>query len=152
MMTSPIRTTLPISSPFILIVALLNIVMLIAVLTLLGSNALPRYGVTIKPAESAFQLREFDPRYMRVLNITPGQGQRFYLNNEPIANGLTGLSEKLDQILHSEELIPYRDRFTVIICADESISFGEGQQVINLILSKGIHCANAALPPSLPQN
>lgn len=151
-MTSPIRTSLPIASPFILIVVLLNIVMLITVLTLLGSNALPRYGVTIKPAESAFQLREFDPRYMRILNITPGHDRRYYLNNEPITNGLKGLSEKLDQMLHSEELLPYRDRFTVVICADESISFGEGQQVIDLILSKGIHCANATLPSSHPQH
>lgn len=151
-MTSPFRTTLPIASPMILIVVLLNIVMLISVLTLLGSNSLPRYGITIKPAESAFQLREFDPRYMRVLNITPGREQRYYLNNEPIENNLEGLSKKLDQMIHSEEILPYRDRFTVVICADESISFGEGQQVIDLILSKGIHCANAALPPSLPEN
>ncbi len=144
-MTPPIRSTLPTPSFLILGSVGLNVVILVFVLTLISSGILPRYGVSVVPAESRYHIGTYDPAYMRVLTITPGDSPRCFLESKLIKDGVRGLSREFDELIEKTPQ-EHRHHLTIVLYADKSISLGMVQSVIDLVLSKGMHCASAAEP------
>lgn len=144
-MANKVQSTLPVGSFLVLGCVLLDIVILVFVITLMGTRILPRYGVTVAPAASRFHMGSYDPRFMYVLTVAPGDAPRFFLENKPLTGGYEGVEKALDDLLAT---IPAenRHRVTIVIYADKSISVDTERRLFDIVLGKGLTCAPAAEP------
>ncbi len=144
-MNAKVQSTLPAGSFLLLGSVLLDIVILVFAVTLMGARILPRFGVSIAPAESRFHMGSYDPKFMRVLTVAPGDAPRFFLESELLEGGYEGVERALDNLLAATPAED-RHRLTIVIYADQSVSIGTERRLFDLVLSKGMMCAGAAEP------
>lgn len=144
-MNAKVQSTLPLGSFLLLGCVLLDVVVLVFVVTLTGARILPRYGVSVNPAESRFHMASYDPKFMYVLTVAPGDEPRFFLESRALEGGYEGVEKALDE-LKAATRPEDRHRLAIVVYADKSISIGTERRLFDLVLEKGMICAAAAEP------
>ena len=138
-----LHSTLPQRVFFIHLAVVLDVLVLVFVMTLATSYIESNYGYGIKVPTSRFMMNVTGSRY--VLSMTAGDSPVFFLNNKRLAGGLPMLRGELDKIAAK-----YGEgggsRTTIILYFDKAVSQGMQQQLIDLVLEKGMNCAVAARP------
>lgn len=113
----------------------LNVLLLLLMFFLLGSNFVIQSGVTVKLPESASRLSGFERA--QVVTLPSGSDTSLYFNGRPVT--LEELAQQLDEkkgdgrrlIIHADQMAPLGGRF---------------QQVSNLALRMGYEVAFATQP------
>lgn len=138
-----LQSTLPQRVFFIHFAVVLNVLILVFVMTLASSYIESNYGYGVKVPSSRFMMNVTGTRY--VLSVTAGENPVFFLNNKRVTGGLPMLRNELGRIAGA-----YGEgggsRTTIILYFDRAVSHGMEQELINLILEKGMNCAVAARP------
>lgn len=135
------KTTLPNPSMWPLLAAILDVVLLLFIATPLGSNVLPSHGVMIRPAPSQFYAGTTGQN--SVISVTAGSQPIFFLDKQRIDGGIPMLSRELDKKYKERN---QTDRITITLLLDKDVTVALEQELIELILNKGMNCARAAEP------
>lgn len=137
-----IRSSLNGTGFAIIAVAGVNLFLLLCLCVLLNTHRLPRYGVSVRPAESHFVIGHYDRSHSRIITVTPGDVPRFFVEEEEIKGGLEGVEKKLEQWD-----APNPERVVVILACDEAVSAGTVQRLVDMVLQHGFTCALSGRPP-----
>ena len=113
------RSTLPAGAFFIQVVVLLDLVVLVHFLMNIVGDV------------------EF-------ISVTAGDQPAFYIGNRLIEGGLPGVSSELDRI--SREHGENGSRMGIALRLDDSVSRALEQQLVDMVLAKGMTCYIAAEP------
>lgn len=135
------KTTLPNPSMWPILAAVLDVVLLLFIATPLGSNVLPSHGVAIRPVPSQFYAGTTGKN--SVVSVTAGSQPIFFLDEQRIEGGIPMLSRELDQQYKESNKT---DRITITLLLDKDVTVALEQELIELILNKGMNCARAAEP------
>lgn len=136
-----IRSSLKGTGFAIIAVAGVNLFLLLCLCVLLNTHRLPRYGVSVLPAESHFVIGHFDRSHSHILTMTPGDTPRFFLEEKEVEGGLEGV-----EALLSGWDSPNPERVVVVLVCDEAVSAGTVQRVADMVLMHGFTCAFAGRP------
>jgi len=136
------RSTLPAGAFFIQVVVLLDLVVLVCVLTIMTSRVGMTYGYEVKAPSSRFLMNIAGD--VEFVSVTAGDQPAFYIGNRLIEGGVPGVSAELDRIFrkHGES----GGRTGVALRLDSSVSRALEQQLVDMVLSKGMTCYIAAEP------
>ena len=130
------RSTLPAGAFFIQVVVLLDLVVLVCVLTIMTSRVGMAYGYEVKAPSSHFLMNIVGD--VEFISVTAGDQPAFYIGNRLIEGGLPGVSSELDRISREHEENGSR--------LDDSVSRALEQQLVDMVLAKGMTCYIAAEP------
>lgn len=133
------RSTLPAGAFFIQVVVLLDLVVLVCVLTIMTSRVGMAYGYEVKAPSSHFLMNIVGD--VEFISVTAGDQPAFYIGNRLIEGGLPGVSSELDRI--SRE---HGSRMGIALRLDDSVSRALEQQLVDMVLAKGMTCYIAAEP------
>ena len=134
------RSTLPAGAFFIQVVVLLDLVVLVCVLTIMTSRVGMAYEV--KAPSSHFLMNIVGD--VEFISVTAGDQPAFYIGNRLIEGGLPGVSSELDRI--SREHGENGSRMGIALRLDDSVSRALEQQLVDMVLAKGMTCYIAAEP------
>ena len=134
------RSTLPAGAFFIQVVVLLDLVILVCVLTIMTSRVGMAYGYEVKAPSSQFLMNIVGD--VEFISVTAGDQPSFYIGNRPIEGGLSGVSSELDRI--SREHGENGSRMGIVLCLDDSVSRALEQQLVDMVLARGMTCYIAA--------
>ena len=118
------RSTLPAGAFFIQVVVLLDLVVLVCVLTIMTSRVGMAYGYEVKAPSSHF-----------LMNI---------VGDVEFISVTAGVSSELDRI--SREHGENGSRMGIALRLDDSVSRALEQQLVDMVLAKGMTCYIAAEP------
>ena len=136
------RSTLPAGAFFIQVVVLLDLVVLVCVLTIMTSRVGMAYGYEVKaPSSHCLVSIVGDGEF---ISGTAGEQPAFYVGNRLIEGGLPGVSSELDRI--SREHGENGSRMGIALRLDDSVSRALEQQLVDMVLAKGMTCYIAAEP------
>ncbi len=136
-----LESHLPKQSFWLYLGPVLNVLTLLLVFFLLGSNFVIQSGVDVRLPESASRLTGFDRA--RVITVAASGDQIFYFDGEP--DTLEGLKKRLMKAkreMTNSNLANHR----VIIHADAMAPFGRVLQASNTALALGFEVAYATQP------
>ena len=136
------RSTLPAGAFFIQVVVLLDLVVLVCVLTIMTSRVGMAYGYEVKAPSSHFLMNIVGD--VEFISVTAGDQPAFYIGNRLIEGGLPGVSSELDRI--SREHGENGSRMGIALRLDDSVSRALEQQLVDMVLAKGMTCYIAAEP------
>lgn len=136
------RSTLPAGAFFIQVVVLLDLVVLVCVLTIMTSRVGMTYGYEVKAPSSRFLMNMAGD--VEFVSVTAGDQPAFYIGNRLIEGGVPGVSAELDRI--SRKQGESGGRTGVALRLDSSVSRALEQQLVDMVLSKGMTCYIAAEP------
>lgn len=137
------RSTLPTGAFFMQVVVLLDLVVLVCVLTIMTSRVGMAYGYEVKAPSSRFLMNIVGD--VEFISVTAGDQPAFYIGNRLIEGGLPGVSAELDRISRENE----RDgggRVGIALRLDSAVSRALEQQLVDMVLAKGMTCYIAAEP------
>lgn len=137
------RSTLPTGAFFLQVVVLLDLVILVCVLTVMTSRVGMEYGYEVKAPSSQFLMNIVGD--VEFISVTAGDQPSFYVGNRLIEGGLPGVSAELDRQARSHE-VEGSGRMSVALRLDSSVSRALEQQLVDMVLSKGMTCYIAAEP------
>jgi biopolymer transport protein ExbD len=110
---------------------LVDVVLLLIIFFLFGSNLILKSGVEVKLPRSGSVLPSAEDAH--ILTLIPENASEFYFNDERIS--LANLEETLDEaIARSNE---------VILLGDEAVSYGSVMEISQMILRKGFQLSFA---------
>ena len=127
---------------FIQVVVLLDLVVLVCVLTIMTSRVGMAYGYEVKAPSSHFLMNIVGD--VEFISVTAGDQPAFYIGNRLIEGGLPGVSSELDRI--SREHGENGSRMGIALRLDDSVSRALEQQLVDMVLAKGMTCYIAAEP------
>ena len=127
---------------FIQVVVLLDLVVLVFVLTIMTSRVGMAYGYEVKAPSSHFLMNIVGD--VEFISVTAGDQPAFYIGNRLIEGGLPGVSSELDRI--SREHGENGSRMGIALRLDDSVSRALEQQLVDMVLAKGMTCYIAAEP------
>lgn len=127
---------------FIQVVVLLDLVVLVCVLTIMTSRVGMAYGYEVKAPSSHFLMNIVGD--VEFISVTAGDQPAFYIGNRLIEGGLPGVSSELDRI--SREHGENGCRMGIALRLDDSVSRALEQQLVDMVLAKGMTCYIAAEP------
>lgn len=104
---------------------LIDVVLLLIIFFLFGSNLVLKSGVDVSLPSSSSALPSAEDAH--IITLIPGQASEIYFNDERIE--LEELSEKLEEAVERSK--------QVILMSDESISYGTVMNVSRFILKRG---------------
>ena len=125
------RSTLPAGAFFIQVVVLLDLVVLVCVLTIMTSRVGMAYGYEVKAPSSHFLMNIVGD--VEFISVTAGDQPAFYI-----------VSSELDRI--SREHGENGSRMGIALRLDDSVSRALEQQLVDMVLAKGMTCYIAAEP------
>lgn len=128
----------------IIVIATINLMLLLCIIFVLNNHASPHFGMNVRMASSSFVMSNLNRQETQVLTIAAGDTPRFYLGSQAITGSWEGLNTKLEQLREEQP-----DQTNIVIVADESVTVGNLQRMMDAILSMGFNCTIAARPPSL---
>ncbi len=137
------RSDLPTSVLFLLLAVGLDLVVLIFVLTILTSRVGMEYGYEIKSASSRYVMNVSPDAIF--LSVTAGEKPEFFIGNRRIDGGMSGVSRELDHLVKDAK-DSNSERVTIVLNLDGTVSRYLEQDLVDLVLSKGMNCAIAAGP------
>ena len=137
------RSTLPAGAFFIQVVVLLDLVVLVCVLTIMTSRVGMAYGYEVKAPSSRFLMNIVGD--VEFISVTAGDQPAFYIGNRLIEGGLPGVSAELDRISRENEG-DGGGRVGIALRLDSAVSRALEQQLVDMVLAKGMTCYIAAEP------
>lgn len=136
------RSTLPTGAFFIQVVVLLDLVVLVCVLTMMTSRVGMAYGYEVKAPSSRFLMNIVGD--VEFIAVTAGEQPAFYIGNRLIEGGLNGVSAELDRMVREKD--ESGRRMGVALRLDSAVSRALEQQLVDLVLTKGMTCYIASEP------
>jgi biopolymer transport protein ExbD len=133
-----LESHLPKQSFWLYLGPVLNVLTLLLVFFLLGSNFVIQSGVKVTLPEGASRLPGFD--HAHIITVGTGSEAVYFLDGEPVT--FAALKQKLIKAKRSSP--------KVIIHADALAPFGHVVEAFNLALSLGFEVFFATQPPSPP--
>ena len=137
------RSTLPTGAFFMQVVVLLDLVVLVCVLTIMTSRVGMAYGYEVKAPSSRFLMNIVGD--VEFISVTAGDQPAFYIGNRLIEGGLPGVSAELDRISRATEG-DGGGRVGIALRLDSAVSRALEQQLVDMVLAKGMTCYIAAEP------
>ena len=137
------RSTLPTGAFFMQVVVLLDLVVLVCVLTIMTSRVGMAYGYEVKAPSSRFLMNIVGD--VEFISVTAGDQPAFYIGNRLIEGGLPGVSAELDRISRENEG-DGGGRVAIALRLDSAVSRALEQQLVDMVLAKGMTCYIAAEP------
>ena len=137
------RSTLPTGAFFMQVVVLLDLVVLVCVLTIMTSRVGMAYGYEVKAPSSRFLMNIVGD--VEFISVTAGDQPAFYIGNRLIEGGLPGVSAELDRIARENEG-DGGGRVGIALRLDSAVSRALEQQLVDMVLAKGMTCYIAAEP------
>lgn len=137
------RSTLPTGAFFMQVVVLLDLVVLVCVLTIMTSRVGMAYGYEVKAPSSRFLMNIVGD--VEFISVTGGDQPAFYIGNRLIEGGLPGVSAELDRISRENEG-DGGGRVGIALRLDSAVSRALEQQLVDMVLAKGMTCYIAAEP------
>ena len=137
------RSTLPTGAFFMQVVVLLDLVVLVCVLTIMTSRVGMAYGYEVKAPSSRFLMNIVGD--VEFISVTAGDQPAFYIGNRLIEGGLPGVSAELDRISRENEG-DGGGRVGIALRLDSAVSRALEQQLVDMVLAKGMTCYIAAAP------
>ena len=137
------RSTLPTGAFFMQVVVLLDLVVLVCVLTIMTSRVGMAYGYEVKAPSSRFLMNIVGD--VEFISVTAGDQPAFYIGNRLIEGGLPGVSAELDRISR-ENAGDGGGRVGIALRLDSAVSRALEQQLVDMVLAKGMTCYIAAEP------
>ena len=137
------RSTLPTGAFFMQVVVLLDLVVLVCVLTIMTSRVGMAYGYEVKAPSSRFLMNIVGD--VEFISVTAGDQPAFYIGNRLIEGGLPGVSAELDRISRENEGYG-GGRVGIALRLDSAVSRALEQQLVDMVLAKGMTCYIAAEP------
>ncbi|MCO8187362.1 hypothetical protein NKE62_10560 [Akkermansia sp. Marseille-P9185] len=137
------RSTLPTGAFFMQVVVLLDLVVLVCVLTIMTSRVGMAYGYEVKAPSSRFLMNIVGD--VEFISVTAGDQPAFYIGNRLIEGGLPGVSAELDRISRENEG-DGEGRMGIALRLDSAVSRALEQQLVDMVLAKGMTCYIAAEP------
>lgn len=137
------RSTLPTGAFFMQVVVLLDLVVLVCVLTIMTSRVGMAYGYEVKAPSSRFLMNIVGD--VEFISVTAGDQPAFYIGNRLIEGGLPGVSAELDRISRENEG-DGGGRVRIALRLDSAVSRALEQQLVDMVLAKGMTCYIAAEP------
>lgn len=137
------RSTLPTGAFFMQVVVLLDLVVLVCVLTIMTSRVGMAYGYEVKAPSSRFLMNIVGD--VEFISVTVGDQPAFYIGNRLIEGGLPGVSAELDRISRENEG-DGGGRVGIALRLDSAVSRALEQQLVDMVLAKGMTCYIAAEP------
>lgn len=137
------RSTLPTGAFFMQVVVLLDLVVLVCVLTIMTSRVGMAYGNEVKAPSSRFLMNIVGD--VEFISVTAGDQPAFYIGNRLIEGGLPGVSAELDRISRENEG-DGGGRVGIALRLDSAVSRALEQQLVDMVLAKGMTCYIAAEP------
>ena len=137
------RSTLPTGAFFMQVVVLLDLVVLVCVLTIMTSRVGMAYGYEVKAPSSRFLMNIVGD--VEFISVTAGDQPAFYIGNRLIEGGLPGVSAELDRISRENEW-DGGGRVGIALRLDSAVSRALEQQLVDMVLAKGMTCYIAAEP------
>ncbi len=136
-------STLPTGAFFMQVVVLLDLVVLVCVLTIMTSRVGMAYGYEVKAPSSRFLMNIVGD--VEFISVTAGDQPAFYIGNRLIEGGLPGVSAELDRISRENEG-DGGGRVGIALRLDSAVSRALEQQLVDMVLAKGMTCYIAAEP------
>ena len=137
------RSTLPTGAFFMQVVVLLDLVVLVCVLTIMTSRVGMAYGYEVKAPSSRFLMNIVGD--VEFISVTAGDQPAFYIGNRLIEGSLPGVSAELDRISRENEG-DGGGRVGIALRLDSAVSRALEQQLVDMVLAKGMTCYIAAEP------
>ncbi len=137
------RSTLPSGSLYVQVVVFLDLVVLVCVLTVLTSRVGMSYGYEVKAPSSGFLMNVVGE--IEFISVTAGEAPAFYIGNRLIDGGLDGVGAELDRMARENEA-KGGARMSIGLRLDSAVSRALEQQLVDMVLSKGLTCYIAAEP------
>ena len=137
------RSTLPTGAFFMQVVVLLDLVVLVCVLPIMTSRVGMAYGYEVKAPSSRFLMNIVGD--VEFISVTAGDQPAFYIGNRLIEGGLPGVSAELDRISRENEG-DGGGRVGIALRLDSAVSRALEQQLVDMVLAKGMTCYIAAEP------
>ena len=137
------RSTLPTGAFFMQVVVLLDLVVLVCVLTIMTARVGMAYGYEVKAPSSRFLMNIVGD--VEFISVTAGDQPAFYIGNRLIEGGLPGVSAELDRISRENEG-DGGGRVGIALRLDSAVSRALEQQLVDMVLAKGMTCYIAAEP------
>ena len=137
------RSTLPTGAFFMQVVVLLDLVVLVCVLTIMTSRVGMAYGYEVKAPSSRFLMNIVGD--VEFISVTAGDQPAFYIGNRLIEGGLPGVFAELDRISRENEG-DGGGRVGIALRLDSAVSRALEQQLVDMVLAKGMTCYIAAEP------
>ena len=137
------RSTLPTGAFFMQVVVLLDLVVLVCVLTIMTSRVGMAYGYEVKAPSSRFLMNIVGD--VEFISVTASDQPAFYIGNRLIEGGLPGVSAELDRISRENEG-DGGGRVGIALRLDSAVSRALEQQLVDMVLAKGMTCYIAAEP------
>ena len=119
--TLPSRATLLYSAP------VLDVVLLLLIFFLLGSNFILKSGISVEVPFSESSLPPIDRSH--IITLAPGENLRIYFNEDRVT--MDELNERLAERAATDKV------HQVIIRADQSAAFGSVIKISNIVLRHG---------------
>ena len=137
------RSTLPTGAFFMQVVVLLDLVVLVCVLTIMTSRVGMAYGYEVKAPSSRFLMNIVGD--VEFISVPAGDQPAFYIGTRLIEGGLPGVSAELDRISRENEG-DGGGRVGIALRLDSAVSRALEQQLVDMVLAKGMTCYIAAEP------
>ena len=125
------------------VVVLLDLVVLVCVLTIMTSRVGMAYGYEMKAPSSRFLMNIVGD--VEFISVTAGDQPAFYIGNRLIEGGLPGVSAELDRLSRKHEGND-SGRMSIALRLDSAVSRALEQQLVDMVLAKGMTCYIAAEP------
>ena len=122
-----LESTLPTRANFLYSAPVLDVVLLLLIFFLLGSNFILKSGISVEVPFSNSSLPSIDRSH--VINLAPGKNLRIYFNEDRVT--LEELNERLELNASTDKV------HQVIIRAAQSAEFGSVIKISNLVLQNG---------------
>lgn len=122
-----LESTLPARANFLYSAPVLDVVLLMLIFFLLGSNFILKSGISVEVPFSDSSLPSIDRTH--IITLAPGENLRIYFNEDRVT--LDELSERLEKNAATDKI------HQVIIRADQAAAFGSVIEISNLVLQHG---------------
>lgn len=122
-----LESTLPNRAAFLYSAPVVDVVLLLLIFFLLGSNFILKSGISVEVPFSESSLPPIERSH--IITLAPGENLRIYFNEDRVT--LDELSEKLEKNATTDKV------HQVIIRADQSAAFGSVIEISNIVLRHG---------------
>ncbi|MFK5921500.1 MAG: biopolymer transporter ExbD [Verrucomicrobiota bacterium] len=122
-----LESTLPTRANFLYSAPVLDVVLLLLIFFLLGSNFILKSGISVEVPFSNSSLPSIDRSH--IITLAPGESSRIFFNEDRVT--LDELNERLEKNAATDKV------HQVIIRADQSATFGSVIEISNLVLRHG---------------
>lgn len=123
--------------------ALMDIIVIIIVITLASTKIGAVNGINVQVPKSQYILAQ--AQNMLVLTVTGGNAPSFFINNTEYKS-LNDVEVALDNYKLESAQKEDNEQILVVLKLDSAVSRGLEQELIDLVLNRGMNCALAAEP------